>query len=106
MAWSRKHRAAVVSFYSSWSSVAASFLLETTMREKDARAPRFVARGRNAARGSLRPLSIVLPLHYPQCNGGADWSLKLTHVDKNGAACVYGPAPGFQVDAQICQERG
>ena len=32
------------------------------MREKDARAPRFVARGRNAARGSLRPLSIVLPL--------------------------------------------
>ena len=45
-------------------------------------------------------------MHYPQCNGGADWSLKLTHVDQNGAACVYGPAPGFQVDPQICQERG
>jgi len=45
-------------------------------------------------------------MHYPQCNGGADWSLKLTHVDQNGAACVYGPAPGFQVDPQICQKRG
>lgn len=32
------------------------------MREKDARAPRFVARGRNAAKGGLRPLSLVLPL--------------------------------------------
>ena len=32
------------------------------MRKKDARTPRFVARGRNAARGSLRPFSIVLPL--------------------------------------------
>ena len=45
-------------------------------------------------------------MHYPQCNGGGDWSLKLTHMDKNGAACVYGPAPGFQVDPKICQERG
>jgi len=45
-------------------------------------------------------------MHYPQCNGGADWSLKLTHLDKNGAACAYGPAPGFQVDPQICEERG
>jgi hypothetical protein len=45
-------------------------------------------------------------MHYPQCNGGGDWSLKLTHMDKNGAACVYGAAPGFQVDPQICQERG
>ena len=44
-------------------------------------------------------------MHYPQCNGGADWSLKLTYLDKNGAACVYGAAPGFQVDPQICQER-
>src|SRR5258706_2774825 len=44
-------------------------------------------------------------MHYPQCNGGGDWSLKLTHLDKNGAACVYGAAPGFQVDPQICQER-
>ena len=44
-------------------------------------------------------------MHYPQCNGGADWSLKLTHLDKNGAACVYGAAPGFHIDPQICQER-
>jgi len=44
-------------------------------------------------------------MHYPQCNGGADWSLKLTHMDKNGAACVYGPAPGFQTDPKICQAR-
>ena len=45
-------------------------------------------------------------MHYPQCNGGADWSLKLTHADRNGAACVYGPAPGFEVDPQICQTQG
>jgi len=31
---------------------------------------------------------------------------KLTYVDKNGAACAWGPAPGFRVDPQICQERG
>jgi serine protease len=42
-------------------------------------------------------------MHYPQCNGGADWSLKLTPMDKNGAACVYGAAPGFKVDPQICK---
>lgn len=41
-------------------------------------------------------------MHYPQCNGGGDWSLTLTHKDKNGAACVYGAAPGFQVDPKIC----
>jgi len=34
-------------------------------------------------------------MHYPQCNGGGDWSLTLTDFDKNGAACVYGAAPGF-----------
>jgi serine protease len=45
-------------------------------------------------------------MHYPQCNGGADWSLKLTHMDKNGAACVYGAAPGFNVDPQICRSQG
>jgi hypothetical protein len=33
-------------------------------------------------------------MHYPQCNGGGDWSLTLTDLDKNGAACVYGQAPG------------
>jgi hypothetical protein len=41
-------------------------------------------------------------MHYPQCNGGADWSLSLTLKDKNGAACVYGAAPGFAVDPKIC----
>jgi hypothetical protein len=41
-------------------------------------------------------------MHYPQCNGGGDWSLTLTKLDKNGAACAYGPAPGFPVDPQIC----
>ncbi len=41
-------------------------------------------------------------MHYPQCNGGGDWSLTLTHKDRNGAACVYGAAPGFQVDPKIC----
>jgi hypothetical protein len=41
-------------------------------------------------------------MHYPQCNGGGDWSLNLTHQDRNGAACVYGPAPGFEVDPKIC----
>lgn len=45
-------------------------------------------------------------MHYPQCNGGADWSLKLTHMDKNGAACVYGAAPRFKVDPKICPARG
>ncbi|WP_051906432.1 matrixin family metalloprotease [Methylomarinum vadi] len=43
-------------------------------------------------------------MHYPQCNGAGDWSLTLTYLDKNGAACIYGPAPGFQVDANICPD--
>jgi hypothetical protein len=29
-------------------------------------------------------------MHYPQCNGGADWSLVLTALDKAGSACLYG----------------
>jgi hypothetical protein len=41
-------------------------------------------------------------MHYPQCNGGGDWSLMLTHMDRNGAACAYGAAPGFAVDPEIC----
>ncbi len=41
-------------------------------------------------------------MHYPQCNGGGDWSLTLTNFDKNGAACVYGKAPGFVADPTIC----
>jgi hypothetical protein len=43
-------------------------------------------------------------MHYPQCNGGGDWSLTLTHMDRNGAACVYGAAPGFEVDPKICPD--
>ncbi len=34
-------------------------------------------------------------MHYPQCNGKGDWALKLTGRDRNGAACLYGAAPGF-----------
>jgi serine protease len=41
-------------------------------------------------------------MHYPQCNGGGDWSLTLTNLDKNGAACAYGAAPGFAVDPTVC----
>jgi hypothetical protein len=41
-------------------------------------------------------------MHYPQCNGGGGWSLALTELDKNGAACVYGPAPGFQPNTSLC----
>ena len=41
-------------------------------------------------------------MHYPQCNGGGDWSLTLTHLDKNGTACLYGPAEGFSVDPTVC----
>jgi len=42
-------------------------------------------------------------MHYPQCNGKGDWSLTLTNIDKNGAACLYGPAQGFTIDSSICQ---
>jgi serine protease len=34
-------------------------------------------------------------MHYPQCNGGGDWSLALTDSDRLGAACIYGAASGF-----------
>jgi serine protease len=42
-------------------------------------------------------------MHYPQCNGRGDWSLNLTKLDKNGAACVYGPAAGFRIKPNTCQ---
>ncbi len=48
-----------------------------------------------------RPLTDYDPfsvMHYPQCNGLGDWSLKLTQLDKEGVACLYGAAPGFSVD--------
>lgn len=41
-------------------------------------------------------------MHYPQCNGAGDWSLALTASDLSGAACLYGAAPGFTVDTNIC----
>ena len=41
-------------------------------------------------------------MHYPQCNGGGDWTLTLTNFDKSGAACIYGAAPGFVVDPVVC----
>ena len=34
-------------------------------------------------------------MHYPQCNGGGDWSLDLTDMDRIGSACIYGAATGF-----------
>src|SRR5690606_4728727 len=42
-------------------------------------------------------------MHYPQCNGMGDWSLRLTDTDKSGVACLYGPAAGFVIDTSICQ---
>ncbi len=45
-------------------------------------------------------------MHYPQCNGAGDWSLNLTHLDQNGIACLYGPAPGFVVDTGVCTPPG
>ncbi len=44
-------------------------------------------------------------MHYPQCNGAGDWSLELTADDMSGAACLYGAAPGFQIDTDICTPR-
>jgi len=41
-------------------------------------------------------------MHYPQCNGGGDWSLTLTASDLSGVACLYGAAPGFTIDTNIC----
>lgn len=41
-------------------------------------------------------------MHYPQCNGRDDWTLSLTDLDKHGAACLYGAAPGFTVNDSVC----
>jgi serine protease len=40
-------------------------------------------------------------MHYPQCNGQGDWSLTLTDKDKNGVACLYGPAAGFTINPTL-----
>jgi serine protease len=45
-------------------------------------------------------------MHYPQCNGAGDWSLTLTNFDKNGAACLYGAAPGFVMDPSLVVNPG
>jgi hypothetical protein len=41
-------------------------------------------------------------MHYPQCNGGGDWSLVLTDDDKHGVACLYGAARGAPLDTGTC----
>ena len=41
-------------------------------------------------------------MHYPQCNGGGDWSLTLTPSDQRGIACLYGPARGYRLDPTSC----
>jgi serine protease len=41
-------------------------------------------------------------MHYPHCNGVSDWTLKLTEMDKNGSACVYGAASGFTINPTFC----
>lgn len=45
-------------------------------------------------------------MHYPQCNGGGDWSLTLTAKDKVGAACIYGKGPDNTEDLNQCRFRG
>jgi hypothetical protein len=41
-------------------------------------------------------------MHYPQCNGGGDWSLTLTGLDKAGAACMYGKGTNNTEDLGQC----
>lgn len=41
-------------------------------------------------------------MHYPQCNGGGDWSLILTARDKAGAACIYGKGSNNTEDLSQC----
>jgi serine protease len=43
-------------------------------------------------------------MHYPQCNGLGDWSLTLTSADQTGAACLYEPAPGFDLEPGACPD--
>lgn len=45
-------------------------------------------------------------MHYPQCNGRGDWTLRLTAADKSGIACIYGAAAGFTIDTSICRPTG
>lgn len=41
-------------------------------------------------------------MHYPYCNGGADWSLMLTALDKAGSACLYGKGTANGEDLAEC----
>lgn len=41
-------------------------------------------------------------MHYPQCNGGGDWSLTLTGLDKAGSACLYGKGSNNNEDLEQC----
>lgn len=42
-------------------------------------------------------------MHYPQCNGQADWSLNLTNKDKSGVACLYGRNTAFTIDPTLVE---
>lgn len=44
-------------------------------------------------------------MHYPQCNGGGDWSLQLTALDKAGSACLYGKGTANDEDLAQCVYR-
>lgn len=44
-------------------------------------------------------------MHYPQCNGGGDWSLTLTALDRAGAACIYGKGTDNTEDLGQCAFR-
>ena len=44
-------------------------------------------------------------MHYPQCNGGGDWSLVLTGLDKAGSACLYGKGSNNPENLDQCTYR-
>ena len=41
-------------------------------------------------------------MHYPYCNGGSQWTLALTALDKAGAACLYGKGTANGEDLAQC----
>jgi len=44
-------------------------------------------------------------MHYPDCDGTGDGTFTLTEIDKNGAACNYGPAAGFRMNSRLLTGR-
>jgi len=55
--------------------------------------------------GDFRPITAYdrfSVMHYPQCNGGGDWSLVLTGLDKAGSACLYGKGTSNTEDLDQC----